>query len=290
MYDFIALDFETAQGKRNSICAIGLVAVKNNVITEKYWSLIKPPNNEYSPYNIKIHGITPQMTQNAPTFEALYPAIKHYLHGKNVVCHNADFDLDALRQTMQYYDIDEELSIIAHCTFKLYGSSLVDCCAELNIVLDHHNALSDAEACAKLFLNYNGIGSGVSDKREDRGPINRSVQFKIYDQRITGDVLKKDLSLVENKDNPFYNKKVVISGTYEAWPDRTFLAALMKLLGADICTSVTEKTNFLLAGDGVGPMKILKMNKNIECGNEAAILTEIQLRKVLSEFDLETIK
>jgi len=289
MYDFIALDFETAQGKRNSICAIGLVAVKSNVITEKFWSLIKPPNNEYSSYNIRIHGITPQMTENAPTFETLYPAIKHYLHGKNVVCHNTDFDLDVLRQTMQYYDINEELSIIAHCTLKLYGRPLADCCAEMNIALDHHNALSDAEACAKLFLIYNTIGSAVSDTREDMNSANRSAQFKSYGQKITGDVLKKDLSLVERTDNPFYNKKVVISGTYDAWPDRTHLASLMKLLGADIDSGVSEKTNFLLAGDGVGPMKVLKMNKNIECGKEAAILTEIQLRKVLSELDLSTI-
>lgn len=286
MYDFIALDFETAQGKRNSVCAIGIVAVKNNVITEKFWSLIKPPYNEYSPYNIKIHGITPDMTENAPTFETVYPSIKHYFHGNNVVCHNADFDFDVLRQTMQYYDINEELSIIPHCTFKLYGRRLADCCAELNIALDHHNALSDAEACAKLFLIYNGIGSAVSDMREDMDFRNMSTRFKSYGQRIKGDVLKKDLSLVEKIDNPFYNKKVVISGTYEHWPDRTHLAELMKHLGADIDAGISDSTNFLLSGNGVGPMKILKMNKNIECGKEATILTEIQLRQLLNKLDL----
>jgi DNA polymerase-3 subunit epsilon len=71
MVDFITLDFETAQGKRNSICAIGFVCIINNVITEKYWSLLKPPNKEYSPYNIKIHRIKPRMTENAPAFETL---------------------------------------------------------------------------------------------------------------------------------------------------------------------------------------------------------------------------
>ena len=286
MFDFIALDFETAQGKRYSACAIGIVAVKNNVITEKFWSLIQPPCNEYAPYNINVHKITPEMTEYAPTFEELYPSIKHYFQGNNVVCHNADFDLDVLRQTMQYYGIVEELNIIPHCTLRLYGRKLDICCAELNIALDHHNALSDAEACAKLFLIFNNFGSIYTDMREDMGSYKISVQFSSSPQKIKGDVMKKELGLVEKIDNPFYNKKVVISGTYEYWPDRTRLAELMKHLGADIDANITVNTNFLLAGKDVGPVKVLKMNKNIERGKDSTILTEIQLRQLLNELDL----
>jgi DNA polymerase-3 subunit epsilon len=153
MENFVALDFETALGKRYSACAVGIVVVENNVIKERIHELIQPPGNEYHYKNIEVHGITPKMTEQSKTFDQFYPILKNYLHKNRVVCHNADFDLDVLSKTMAFYGIeDDEFDFDFHCTFKLYGLGLKDCCKELNIQLDHHNPLSDAEACAELFL------------------------------------------------------------------------------------------------------------------------------------------
>ena len=39
---FVALDFETANGKRTSICSVGMVKVINNQITESFYTLVNP--------------------------------------------------------------------------------------------------------------------------------------------------------------------------------------------------------------------------------------------------------
>lgn len=39
---FVALDFETANGKRTSICSVGMVKVIDNQITESFHTLINP--------------------------------------------------------------------------------------------------------------------------------------------------------------------------------------------------------------------------------------------------------
>ncbi len=45
---FTAIDFETAQGKRWSICQVGLVRVVDGLIIEKMNKLVCPPGNTYT--------------------------------------------------------------------------------------------------------------------------------------------------------------------------------------------------------------------------------------------------
>ncbi len=157
---FAAIDFETAT--RHHICAVGIVSVKNGKIIDEYHALIQPPNNEYFWRNIQVHGITEFDTKNAPAFDKIYPEIKKRLQGKIVVAHNESFDRNVLKKTMAENGIDySELKIPARweCTMKLcrankkYPSGKLDeCCALDNIDLQHHEALSDARACAELYL------------------------------------------------------------------------------------------------------------------------------------------
>ena len=160
MKKFTAIDFETAI--RHHICAVGIVTVENGKIIDEFHTLIQPPNNEYNWHNIQVHGITENDTYNAPTFNKIYPEIKKRLQGKIVVAHNESFDRSVLQKTMAENDIDySELNISERweCTMKLcrandkYPSGKLDeCCAVDNIELQHHEALSDARACAELYL------------------------------------------------------------------------------------------------------------------------------------------
>jgi DNA polymerase-3 subunit epsilon len=150
---FTAIDFETAQGRRWSICQVGLVRMENGKITDKLSILVKPPNNYFWDRFIDIHGITPKKTANAPTFDVIWPKIKPYIKGQNVVAHNGfSFDFQCLAQTLEYYDLPVP-EYKKHCTCNIYNrQGLKVLCEEYNIKLNHHNALSDAMACAKLFL------------------------------------------------------------------------------------------------------------------------------------------
>lgn len=151
---FTAIDFETAQGKRHSICQIGLVRVEQNVITEKVAFLVRPPDNYYSYYNIQVHGITPEMTRNSPTFDRIWPSIEPYICNQTIVAHNSSFDISCLHQTLAYYRLTVP-GFNSHCTYRIYGQKLNLLCKRYGIELEHHDALSDALACAQLFLLYN---------------------------------------------------------------------------------------------------------------------------------------
>ncbi|MBL4747044.1 MAG: 3'-5' exonuclease [Flavobacteriaceae bacterium] len=159
---FTAIDFETATAFRNSACAVGIVTVENGKIIEEFHTLIKPPNNEYNWRNTQVHGITSNDTRNALTFEAVFPEIQKRLQGKIIVAHNESFDRSVLKKTMENYYLDYEALNLAsrwECTMKLckandkYPSGkLNECCLVANIELIHHEALSDARACAALYL------------------------------------------------------------------------------------------------------------------------------------------
>ena len=48
MKDFAAIDFETANGKRTSVCSVGIVIVKGGRIVNKIYRLIRPAPNYYT--------------------------------------------------------------------------------------------------------------------------------------------------------------------------------------------------------------------------------------------------
>lgn len=149
---FTAIDFETAQGSRNSICQIGLVHIRNGNIVHEADILVQPPGNYYWGSFSDIHGITPAKTASAPTFNKVWAEVEPYFKGQHVVAHNGfGFDFQVLDKTLQYYDLQTP-SYIKHCTYRLYGEALKSLCVRYGIKLNHHNALSDALACAQLFM------------------------------------------------------------------------------------------------------------------------------------------
>jgi DNA polymerase III subunit epsilon len=152
MSNFTAIDFETATGKHSSICQVGIVIVEDCKIVERISYLVKPPDNEYSQRNIEIHGITPDKTETAETFDKIYPKIHGYIEGKKVVAHNAIFDLTCLKSALILYKIPYP-TFSAFCTYRIYDAKLAVACERIGIAIsNHHRALSDAEACALLMI------------------------------------------------------------------------------------------------------------------------------------------
>jgi DNA polymerase-3 subunit epsilon len=160
---FVAIDFETATNARHSACAVGIVTVENGIITDEYCTLIQPPKNEYSYWNIRVHGIEPHQTRFAKNFGEIFPEIQKRLQHKTIVAHNASFDKSVLHKAMEHFFLKPSQYNIEtnwQCTVKIYQrlgfqpANLAACCSKLNIPLQHHEALSDARACAKLYLNY----------------------------------------------------------------------------------------------------------------------------------------
>jgi DNA polymerase-3 subunit epsilon len=153
---FTAIDFETANPDPWSICQVGLVRVEKGIIAHEICLLVQPPDNHYWGRFIEIHGIGPQKTADAPTFIEIWPAIVPFIANQNVVAHNGhSFDFRILEKTLGYYGVVAPV-YQKHCTYKIYRNNLAVLCKEHRIELNHHDALSDARACARLFQMHLG--------------------------------------------------------------------------------------------------------------------------------------
>jgi len=207
--DFTAIDFETAEGARNSICQVGICRIENNVITKSFSLLVQPPENKYNKHTIEKHGITPDMTSNAPMFNEIWDDIKPYIENQLLVMHNSSFDSDCLTTTLEYFD-NPTPEFTTRCTYKLTGHTLNIVCQAFSIKLEkHHDAKYDAEACANLYIKL------MQHEEPDYSHVNwnsKKKKQKTYkNKKLSSEILIQDLS----KGDPngvFYGKKVVFSG------------------------------------------------------------------------------
>lgn len=131
-HSFTAIDFETAQGPRWSICQVGLVRVEQGRRVREMSVLVQPPDNYYHYYNTAIHGLSSEHTHNAPPFAAVWPLIEPYIREQVVVAHNGAFDFSCLRQTLQFYNLSCPDYSTA-CTYKIYRRKLDVLCELFNI-------------------------------------------------------------------------------------------------------------------------------------------------------------
>lgn len=163
MENFVAVDVETANNEPSSICAIGAVKVIDGVITERFYELVKPEPEYYFRYfTQQIHGIDRQMTENSPTFDVVWRRLHRIIGRSPLVAHNKAFDERCIRAAFKVYCMDyPEYPFL--CTVQkarrtisrqICGSfSLPSLCDFLGIPFsNHHNALADAEACAKIAM------------------------------------------------------------------------------------------------------------------------------------------
>ena len=92
MKDFAAIDFETANNERSSVCSVGIVIVRGGEIVDKFYSLIKPEPEYYNYWCSKVHGLCASDTEEAPVFPVVWKQIEPKIAGLPLVAHNKAFD------------------------------------------------------------------------------------------------------------------------------------------------------------------------------------------------------
>ena len=157
MRDFAAIDFETANGFRSSVCSVGIVIVKDGRIVDKFYSLIRPRPNYYSYFTTAIHGLDHIDTDYEASFPEVWARVSDKLKGLPLVSHNRPFDEGCLKAAFKAYDM-EYPGYEFHCTLKAsrkcmklknhkLGTVAGACGYDLT---HHHHALSDDEAASVI--------------------------------------------------------------------------------------------------------------------------------------------
>lgn len=159
MRDFAAIDFETANNQRSSVCSVGVVVVRNGEIADTFYSLINPEPNYYTYWCSQVHGLTREDTEDAPVFPAVWAQIEPLIEGLPLVAHNRPFDESCLKAVFRVYQMDYPdypfyCTCIASRRVWPQGRHNLDVIAARcgYDLTHHHHALADAEACAAIAL------------------------------------------------------------------------------------------------------------------------------------------
>ena len=170
----VAIDFETANHDPGSACAVAVAVIDNAKIgTTRHW-LIRPPTPEF--VFTYIHGIGWHDVADEPEFGTVWDEMQPLIDGAAfLLAHNAPFDQNVLQSCCRNAR-RRAPAIPFLCTVRLareiwdiYPTKLPDVCRRLRIPLKHHDALSDAYACASIALA--AMREGFTP---DQGPMPRT--------------------------------------------------------------------------------------------------------------------
>ena len=156
MKDFVAIDFETANNERSSVCSVGVIIVRNGEFVDSFYSLIQPEPNYYNYWCTQVHGLTKNDTENAPIFPEVWKQIEPKIKDLPLVAHNKAFDESCLKAVFRCYQMDSP-DYDFYCTCIASRKAFPDAeNHQLHTISElcgyhlenHHHALADAEACA----------------------------------------------------------------------------------------------------------------------------------------------
>ena len=305
-YSYVALDVETANSFRGSICSIGLVKFQNGKVVDSFYSLINP-EEDFDYRNINIHGITQKDILNSPIFPEIRQRIIDFIGTNIVVSHFAQFDIGALKDAYLKYNLDfDDVKFV--CSYRLaklalpglINYKLKTLTKELNIKLEHHNALSDAKASG-LILGYLLSANSYSDideflynyhynKTGLHGQYGFNRQLKgDYKSNLIYQPTDEEKALM-NPDHYFYGLYFCFTGKLERMT-RKEANTMVALTGGIPEKSVTKNTNILVVGEQdwrvVGESglssKMKKAQSLLENGQNIEIMTEDDFIKMLEE-------
>ena len=159
---YAAIDFETMDTIRSSVCSVAIVIIENGKIVDRFYSLVKPNSAYENPYCVKVHGLKYNECKKYPTFPEIWKKIDKKIKGCKLIAHNAPFERSCINAcneefgTNNKYEYIDTLKLSRTYLNELSNHKLNTVCNELGVKLEHHhNALDDAEACANIFIILN---------------------------------------------------------------------------------------------------------------------------------------
>ena len=159
-FRFVALDVETANHDRASICQIGVACVRPDNSIETWTTYVDPGTSTWA--FTGLHGISQSTVKGAPSFaEALF-LLEVPLKGVTIYQHSG-FDRSAFRAACTALKRDEpvwnwqnSVTVARRAWPELKGNGghgLASLKTHLRLSFDHHDAGEDARAAAEVVLH-----------------------------------------------------------------------------------------------------------------------------------------
>jgi len=273
---FIAIDVETANADRSSICAIGAVLFEDAQPSSEWYSLVDP-EDYFDRINVQIHGIDEAQVQGAPKFPEVLETIIS-MAPEGIAISHTFFDPMSISRASEKYRCEPwsiswlDSARIARRSwpdrFASTGYGLASVARFLEIEFAHHNALEDARAAGLIVCRaVEATGLGMEDWVE-------RVKKPIFLETASANTLDG------NPDGAFCGETIVFTGSLEI--PRREAVALASNAGFDVLPGVSKKTSVLVVGNQDArklqghkiSSKHKKAEELIKAGHQIQIITE----------------
>lgn len=162
-FRFAALDVETANNDRSSICQIGVACVRQDNSIETWVTYVDPQTSRW--VFTGLHGISNVTVSGAPTFGEVLPILEDGLRGLTVYQHSG-FDRSAIRAACAAihrpepdWSWKDSVAVARRAWPELKGNGghgLASLKGYLGLSFEHHDAGEDARAAAEVVLQAEG--------------------------------------------------------------------------------------------------------------------------------------
>jgi DNA polymerase III subunit epsilon len=273
---FLAIDVETANADRSSICAIGAVLFEDGAPVREWYSLVDP-EDYFDWINVEIHGIDEEQVIGAPKFPQALEAVVS-MAPEGIAISHTSFDPVSINRATAKYCCDPwrvtwlDSARIARRAwpdrFAACGYGLASVANFLGIEFSHHNALEDARAAGLVVC-----------RASDSTGLNVEEWLERVKRPIFPDTARA-ISLEGNPEGAFHGEAIVFTGALEI--PRREAAALAAKAGFDVLPGVSKKTSVLVVGNQDArklhghqiSSKHKKAEELIKSGHPVQIITE----------------
>ena len=302
---FAAIDFETATEQRASACAVAVTLVDGGQVTNTGRWLIRPPENDYSGFNIGIHGIRPKDTMHSPEFLEVWREVLEVIGDRPLVAHNASFDLSVLRQSLDHEGA-EWPTLDVFCTLLLSrriwpglpSYSLPPLARFLGVPIGrHHDPVEDAIACAEIARRVCAAVEidDLLSLTERMGFQPGTIAPGMWEPPRFGGGSRPSIAQFDpttsdfDPDRPFFERRLAFTGSLLSL-SRNEAAQLVVDAGGRAMTSVSKKTDFLVFGeqdfskfvDGEMSAKTRQTVELAEAGHPIQIISEADFMEMIT--------
>lgn len=249
MISFNAIDVETTNADRASICQIGIVQVRNGSLG-KEWCVLVDPEDWFDPWNVFIHGIDSKAVNGAPTLPDLHTELTRWLGGAVIVSHTS-FDRVAFERAFTKYDLPQLEAVWLDSAkvarrawsdkFGSRGYGLKKLAEHFEIEFNHHDALQDAKAAAQILLK------AIEASELSIDDWLRRVELPIRPRNKKSSATRPaTVARTGSEDGPLRGEIVVFTGALNMV--RSEAADLAAQAGCDVAESVGRRTTILVVG------------------------------------------
>ncbi|MDE0645112.1 MAG: exonuclease domain-containing protein [Gammaproteobacteria bacterium] len=276
---FNAIDVETANNNRASICQIGIVHVENGVIVDTWKSYVNP-EDWFDPWIVEIHGISEEMVAASPTIPELHKKLQDRLGEIPLVSHTA-FDRVSLERAMQKYELNPlqvqwlDSATVARRTWKKFSKSgygLRNLANELGIAFKHHDALEDARAAAQILLKaITESDIGISEWLKQTAQRTSTPRETMVYKKLSGKV-----------DGNLYGETLVFTGSLAM--KRSEAVQKASAAGCLVVSSVNTDVSVLVVGTQ-DKHKLKGMSKSSKHRKAEELIAEGYDIQIISESD-----